>query len=626
MTEKLLEVKDKFTPRDYQEPIIEAIIEHCKKSSDPAFVDISVGGGKTSIYAFVAEHVASKGGKVMVLARQGELVEQNSAFAWKAHVDNSVYSASLNKKSKHYPVIYGTEGTIARAIGENEPFGYTVDKKTGAINFNWKPDLLLIDECHQVNFDDEDNQYMKLINFFRTANPKMRIIGGTGSPIRGKKYIVGSFWKERLYELSTAKLVEWGWLVPPIFGFPESDNSYDFSSIQVDKDGDSFSDAELDKIVLEDPTKTHEIMYEIIDRTKDRLGVLIFCSTKKHCAEAAQALPEGSYGIVSDSTTYKERSKIYKDSRSGKIKYLINVGVLATGYNNPRIDTVCYLRPLDSLTLLIQTLGRGFRIPEEEDYFEKVNCLVLDYGDVFSRLGELYENPILEKAVAEKGKRKGEVLICPECTTENSMMARRCIGQVELDNDFNMELSSLNIERQMKGEDLLEPETDRCEFFWSHRMCPVCETKNDPCARECRNCKHQLIDPNEKLNRQHYTEKDLIDVISHKIIPCKNGTIMMIYNLANGEEAKEFFTPKGKDRVTRILWRDNFMKQHIDPKDKLLFQNIVNRPQDTPQLHAKAMCDSGLIKIPEVITHRINERKKSIINRKIFKERQINEQ
>lgn len=620
MTEKLLEVKDKFTPRDYQIPIIDSVINHCKKSNEPAFVDISVGGGKTSIYAFVAEHVASKGGKVLILARQGELVEQNSAFAWKAHVDNSVYSASLGKKSKHYPVVYGTEGTIARAIGENKPFGYTVDKDTGAVNFTWKPDLLLIDECHQINYDDDENQYMKVINFFRAANPKMRIIGGTGSPIRGKKYIVGKFWKERLYELSTAKLVEWGWLVPPIFGFPEEDeNGYDFSTITVDKDGDSFSEEELNRITG-DPTKTHEIIKEIISRTKDRLGVLIFCSTKKHCREASEALPEGSYGIVSDDTNYKERSRIYKASRSGKIKYLLNVGVLATGYNNPRIDTVAYLRPLDSLTLLIQTLGRGLRIPEDDDYFEKINCLVLDYGDVFARLGDLYENPILEEAVAEKGKRKGEILICPECSTENSMMARRCIGKVELDSDFNRDLPMINIERQMKGESILEPEIDRCEFFWSHRTCPNCETKNDPCARECRKCKYQLIDPNEKLNRQHYTEKDLLQVLSAKAIPCKNGGILMVYNLVNGDEAKEFFTPRGKDRVTRILWRDNFIKQHINPMDKLLFQNIMNKQQDTPFLHAKAMCDSGFINLPITMTHRINDKGKSIINRKLFKE------
>lgn len=614
MSETLVNVKEKFIPRDYQVPIIESIIKHCKASSDPSFVDISVGGGKTSIYAFVAEHVANKGGKVMVLARQGELVEQNSNFAWKAQVNNSVYSASLKKKSKHYPVIYASEGTVSRQICEGGDFGFET-QSDGSLKFNWVPDLLMIDECHQIDYENKDNQYMKIINFFRAANPKMRIIGGTGSPIRGKQYIVGDFWKERLYELSTATLVEWGWLVPPIFGFPETEeNGYDFSSIEVDKDGNSFSEEELDRITG-DPTKTHKIIKEIVAKTQDRLGVLIFCSTKKHCKEAAQALPEGSYGIISDSTPYKERNRIYKASRSGEIKYLLNVGVLATGYNNPRIDTVCYLRPLDSLTLLIQTLGRGFRIPESDDDFIKTNCLVLDYGDVFARLGELYENPILEQAVKEGSKKKGKTIICPACSEENSMMARRCIGMVDKQ-DFDM----------ASGEVITKQE--RCEFFWSSRICKDqvdnngflkvsgCGTENDPCARECRKCGAQLIDPNDKLNGQHYTEKDIIDVLNARAMPCKNGGILMIYNLANGDEAKEFFTPLGQDQLTKRFWK-GFINDHIQPKDRIVFSKIINTTKDKIK-RAEKLCESGLILFPRQMTHRLNDKKRSIINRKIF--------
>ena len=359
MTEHTLKSKEVYKPRGYQEPILEAIIAHCKKKvAAPAFVDISVGGGKTAIYAFIANHVVSKGGKALILARQGELVEQNSNFAWDAGFNNSVYCASLsNKKSTHYPIVYGSEGTIANAIGEGQKMGYTV-RENGSFDFTWIPSILMIDECHQVNFKDPENQYMKIINFFMAANPKLRIIGGTGSPIRGKEYIVGEFWSERLYELPTSLLVEWGWLVPPIFGFPEDlDDGYDFSSIEVDKDGDSFKESDLDEII-DDPTLTHKIINEIVARTTDRLGVLIFCSTKRHCKEVCQALPKDSYGVITDSTGFKERRKILSQSRSGEIKFLVNVGVLATGYNNPRIDTVCYLRPLDSLTLLIQTLGR----------------------------------------------------------------------------------------------------------------------------------------------------------------------------------------------------------------------------------------------------------------------------
>lgn len=593
MTDITLQSKIKFKPRDYQEPIIKAIIDWCKISAEPAFVDISVGGGKTALYAFVANHVIEQGlkrgkeSKVLILARQGELVKQNSDFAWKAGFNNSVYSSSLNRKSTHYPIVYGTEGTVARQLGEGQSFGFDT-QPDGNLKFKWVPDLLMIDENHQVNFKDPENQYMKLINFFRTANPKLRIIGGTGSPIRGKEYIVGEFWKKRLYELPTSKLVEWGWLVPPVFGFPDDqEGGFDFSSISVDKDGDKFSDDELNKIVEGDPTKTHKIMREIIARTQDRLGVLIFMSTKKHCKEGAEVLrllAPDNYAIITDSTGYKERSKILAKSRCGEIKFLLNVGVLSTGYNNPYIDVICYLRPLDSLTLLIQTIGRGLRIPENDDTFTKVNCLVLDYGDVFARLGDLYENPILEDAIVAKAKKDKQMIPCPECEEMNSLMSRRCVGRHEVTNN-------------------------RCEYFFSFRACPECETKNDPCARECRSCKCQLIDPNEKLNGKHYTENDLINVVSGKIMPCKNNGVYIIYNLENGDVAKEFFSPFSSNSIARRIWRSVFVKQHIPPSRMIEFNAIRTNA---------GICDANIAMLPKQITHRISDKGKSIIHRRVF--------
>lgn len=620
MTHLTLQSKPKFKPRDYQEPILEAIIAHCKtKNPKPAFVDISVGGGKTAIYAFIANHVISKGGKAMILARQGELVEQNSAFGWKAGFNNSVYCASLKQKAKRYPIVYASEGTVARAIGENQDFGYTI-APSGKLDFTWVPDLLMIDECHQINYDDEENQYMKIINFFLAANPKLRIIGGTGSPIRGKKYIVGEFWSERLYELPTSKLVEWGWLVPPIFGFPEdNEDGYDFSSIKVDKDGDSFSADELDEIVMKDPSLTHKIVREIAEKTRDRLGVLIFCSTKRHCKEATQALPKGSYGIVSDDTPYKERAKIYKASRSGEIKYLVNVGVLATGYNNPRIDTVCYLRPLDSLTLLIQTMGRGFRIPEDDDDFEKTNCLVLDYADVFARLGDLYENPILEEGMKQVARKNNETVPCPKCNGDNSPIARRCINHVDDAIKQNEQIKAENALRKIRNQPMHDYVDERCDFFFSFRACPNCETpnaqgdmaptQNDPCARQCRICKYQLIDPNAKLNGQHYTEKDLIDVTGFEIFPCKNQGLLLKYHLINGDTATQFFNPFSDNKIANRIYRAEFFNQHIAAQNKREFARLRS---------VEAICSSGFVMAPRQITHRINDKKKSLIHRKVF--------
>jgi len=118
---------------EYQKPIHDLTVEHCKSSLEPAIVAASVGAGKTLSIAAMAKHVNDLGGSVLVVSRQGEIIESNSKMAWKCGLKNSVYSASLNSKSTFYPVIFGTEGTISRSL--NTDFR---DRK-----FN----LLLIDEC-----------------------------------------------------------------------------------------------------------------------------------------------------------------------------------------------------------------------------------------------------------------------------------------------------------------------------------------------------------------------------------------------------------------------------------------------------------------------------------------------
>lgn len=122
-----------FELREYQQRAHSATIEHCKKSSEPAFVAASVGAGKTLLIGFMAKHVTDKGGRVLVLARQGELIEQNANDAWVIGCKTSIYSASLNSKSTTFPCIMGTEGTVANAI--DDEFKCT------------KFDLLMIDEC-----------------------------------------------------------------------------------------------------------------------------------------------------------------------------------------------------------------------------------------------------------------------------------------------------------------------------------------------------------------------------------------------------------------------------------------------------------------------------------------------
>lgn len=595
---------------EYQQPIQDVTIKHLRESNDPAFISCSVGGGKTCSIGAVAAHVASIGGRVLVIARTGELVDQNSKMAWKMGVKNSVYSASLNTKSTFYPVVFASEGTLCRSL-----------KST----FNSLPfNVILIDECHMVDDEDvvnainakqspdgrgegetEHSQYAQIIEHFIGLNPKTKIIGYTGSPYRGKKDILGKFWKKKLYDVSTMWLVSIGYLVPPVFGFDKSASSYDLSEWAPTGGQNSTADfsskqlSDMQKSVTKDKQKTQIIMEEVVNICSQRSGgALITCAGRKHCEQVAEFLPVGSWAIVTDKTSNKARAQALIDARTGDIKYVLQVGCLVTGINIPNWDTSVILRRIGSLTLLTQLTGRILRILEQEDIdrgFEKTDGLILDYTSTFESFGDIYDDPLLEQARAQKSTFKGESQECPTCSTQNSQFAVRCVGQA--DNDDG-----------------------RCEHFFQASMCFKCDTENAPSARNCRKCNAILIDPAVALKNKHYTEDDFKEVLEMNWSKTKAGDgICIEYRLnsiytQNGiesqEVAKDYFKPFDDSNNNKQRWKA-FIAQSINGQR---FKNIAIQSRTVSEIvQNKAIFDK-----PTHITHRVNKKGFSIIAKRRF--------
>lgn len=574
---------------EYQEPAHNKTIEHCKDYKGAGINNLTVGAGKSLLIASVSKHVNSKGGKVLVLSRQGEIIEQNSDEAWSVGCKNSIFSASLNQKSITYPCVMGTEKTVANHL--NHEFSRFI------------PNLILIDECHMLDpldlkKDKPETSYGKIITHFLRLNPKLRIVGYTGTPFRGRTSVYGDFWREEIHQVSTMELVSLGYLVPPVFGFSDDLHHYDLHEFdKVDKHED-YSSKELvamQRKISKDKIMTHRIMEEVVNRCKDRLGVLITCAGKKHCEQVAECLPPGSWGIVTDDTSTKKRRKILSDAKEGKIKYVIQVGCLTTGFNAPIIDTCVILRRIGSLTLLVQLIGRVLRTLKPHQIDEGLNkndALVLDYTDTFESMGEIFDDPILNKAVAAKADESGDYLECPKCQTHNSKYAVRCIG------------GGLN----------------RCDHFFQFQECQKCGTKNAPTAQACRNCQAILIDPNKALLNKAYTDADYKPVLKTFFEPTKSGDgLKVVYQLDStyhhqGIEKQEFATeylkPFGQQPHEKQKWR-SFVSAHVSNGFRVQLSRMRNIQEI---LRSKAIFD-----MPCEITHRVNPKGFSIINRKKFR-------
>lgn len=611
-------------PRPYQWLVYEKtakVIRKFGKDPKPSFVTASVGAGKTIMIAMIARRFQDMGWEGLVIARQGEIIEQDAEELWNLSVKNSLFSASLGRKSTAYPLIAGTEGTIINGLFDKKDESGNILSK-GALS-DFCPRYILIDECHQMNWEDvvsesPETQYgVIMTELNRRCKAKyghdVIVIGYTGSPFRGTDSIKGAYWKHEIVNIDTKYLVDIGFLVPTIFGLHDIDDlHYDLSAFEASgsdgtQDFTSEQLKQMQKEILEQGTLTQKIMLKVMELTKNRNGVLITCAGKKHCQEAAKYLPEGSYAIVTEDMGQKARRKALKDAYTGRIKYVFQIGCLTTGVNIPLWDTSVILRKIMSLTLLVQLLGRGMRLLKKEQIdagYHKEDHLVLDFSGTMFELGQLYEDPILEEAEAQRSKRSGEQVPCPKCGTMNSPYARRCIGK-----------------------DALSPD-GRCEEFFSYIRCGFdkhgirifddgCGTKNDPTARYCRHCDHVLRDPNAALNERAYTDNEWTEVKDFKIELTKDekGVVYRYFiTKENGKDgwANEVFYPFGRqEKYLKNQFKIKGLLNHVS--DRNLIDNLMNCHS------AKAfMAFTGLIRAPKRITHRFNDKGRDIIHRKDF--------
>ena len=71
-----------------------------------------------------------------------------------------------------------------------------------------------------------------------------------------------------------------------------------------------------------------------------------------HAKEITGYLPENNARLIIGDTDNAKRDEIIKDFKEKKIKYLINVSVLTTGFDAPHVDLIAILRPTESVSFI----------------------------------------------------------------------------------------------------------------------------------------------------------------------------------------------------------------------------------------------------------------------------------
>ncbi|MDO9183256.1 MAG: DEAD/DEAH box helicase [Bacteriovorax sp.] len=524
--------------RLYQQASVEATIVHFRQSKSPAVIVLPTGAGKSLV---IAELARLAQGRVLILAHVKELVEQNHQKYLSFGLQAGIYSAGLNRKDFDQKVIFGSIQSIARA--PEEFFG----------SFS----LLIIDECHRVSLVGE-TQYFQVINKLREVNSNLCILGLTATPYRlglgwiyqyhqQKKLLKSKeerFFEKCIYELSLSYMIRNKFLTPPIkIDSPVA--CYDFQSLKLN--GQRFVLSEIEGILKDQKRITPVIIKNIVDMAQDRLGVMIFTSSVKHAEEILRSLPPFVSAMVIGDTEGGERDEIIEAFKIQKLKYLVNVSVLTTGFDAPHVDVIAILRPTESISLYQQIVGRGLRLSEG-----KKDCLILDYTgqghNIFSPEVD-DDKPTSNSVVVE--------ITCPSCGLINDFWGL-------LDDDGEL-MEHFGRKCQGAYEDPVSFALKECGYRFRFKRCDQCGHENDIAARSCQKCEHLLVDNDKKL-KEAMSLKDAhvmrVETMTIKLGKDKKGNerIEVSYYDVDAESLNEYFYLNSSESLQAFYF--NFTRMH----------------------------------------------------------------
>ena len=399
----------KLQLRDYQQAAIDGLYDYwAKGKGENPLIVAPTGAGKSLIIAKLIEDAMSfSGTRVMVLTHVKELLQQNAAELLDAYpqADFAFYSASIGQKRLDKPITFAGIQSVWERAFDIVP----------------APDLVLIDEAHMLP-KNATTRYGKFIADLKICNPAVKIVGLTATPYRlDSGYLhkgEGAIFDGICYDIPVAMLMEQGYLSTVIS--KGSANKIDLSNVHMR--GGEFIESEL-AMAASDPQLVKATVSEIvtIGTAQERKAWLIFASGIGHAKMLQDEFT--SNGIASEVVTgedgQRERQGKIDAFKAGRLRCLINVNVLTTGFNVPAVDLVALVRATLSTGLYVQMVGRGTRLSPGKE-----NCLVLDYGQNVERHG--FIDAVKPKDKGSSGDGTAPVKECPNCETLCHAAVRAC--------------------------------------------------------------------------------------------------------------------------------------------------------------------------------------------------------
>ncbi len=408
-----------LVPRYYQQEAIDAVMDFLFNETGHCCVSAPTASGKSLLIAELAKLInnIAPDSTIIALCDVTALVGQNREELLEQWPDcnATLYSASYGKKDHSGEVVFcGIQ---------------SVYKKFDLFD---NVSTIIIDEVHRASLK-EGGMYHTFLSGIIRNNPFCRIVSLSATPWKMESGTIEGTWicDKIVYEIKMETLFAEGFLCPLVT--PDVSVDLSFDDVKLKTSGEFNEDAMA--ALMDDNSVTEAALDDAMKYAQDRNSALIFACNVAHAENIQKALKkrgEVSEIIIGETET-KDRNRIVSDFKGFKLKWLISVGTLTTGFNARNADLLIMLRATQSSSLWLQILGRVLRTHES-----KSNAMVLDYGKNVQRFGQIDKiGPPPTKEEKKQAKRT-PFKMCGACQKLVGYLEKYCPF---CDNEFGGDLT-----------------------------------------------------------------------------------------------------------------------------------------------------------------------------------------
>jgi type I restriction enzyme, R subunit len=464
-------------------------------------------------------------------------------------------------------------------------------------------DLVIVDECHRGSARAESSWRAILDHFSPAAQ-----LGMTATPKRDETVDSYAYFGDPIFEYSLAEGIEDGFLAPyrvrrvvlspDAHGFAPTQGQLDLFGKEI-PDG-LYTTPDFERVVslLTRTEAAAKHLTEYLHRTDRWAKTIVFCVDQEHADQMRRALhnanadlarqhPNYVVRIVSDEGAIgKGHLSDFADTESDVPVIATSSQMLSTGVDLPTVRNIVLFRPVGSMALFKQMIGRGTRLYPDED---KLSFDIIDYSGATA----LFEDPefdgpperVDEEEIDDDGNLVDESVVEEPEPDFESGEPDETVDPEDLDDEPRAKFYVDDVEVWVTAEAIyhLDPETDRLRLveyrdFIADTVRTLFPDSGELRARWANRLGRQEvraalesrgIDPSELTERTGLVDADPIDVLVHLAWNQPLATRMDRARRVRKEHADFFeqYQPAAREVLAGLL--DKYAQHGISQLDDL---------------------------------------------------------